>query len=304
MSVSPFADRMNMRWLRHRIVRRLVWGTVACLALCLGAFLIYFPGRQSLLAFTLGTGIGVAGLQTQVDQLEAKAVKGQELSPAEKQFLRNLYTCFAKGGALVAPQSSKMMHRYLSRTGEPLAVTPGLFTGSAPVRVVMTELKRKVLEDLEGGRGAQERYSSETFYMGDPDHFDAFVGLYYGRLQVTLRSIEGDSIILSWRAEVPWTWPTYAELFQKYGDHHAQSFPLPNARSVLQGQKYCLYMDDGLGGHLSKIGLAKPFLAYSEWEETLSRSDRRLGQQDGAVNRSQQVRPETNQSSAAGGSGR
>lgn len=295
---------MNMRWLRHTVVRRLVGGTGACLALCLVAFLVCFPGRQSLLAFTLATGIGVTSLQTQVDQLEAKAVKRQELSLAEKRFLRDLYICFAKGGALVAPQSSKMMHRYLSRTGEPLAVSPGLFTGSAPVRLAMTELKKKVLEDLDGGHGAQGRYLSEAFYMGDPKYFDAFVGLYYGRLQVTLRLAEGDSLVLSWRAEVPWTWPTYEELFQKYGDYHAQIFPLPNARSVLQGPKYCLSMDDGLGGHLSTIGIAKPFLAYSEWEETLSRAGRRLGQQDGAANRSQPVRPQTNQSSAAAGSSR
>lgn len=263
-----------MRWLGHKVVRRLLWGTAACLALCLGAFLVYFPGRQSLLAFTLATGIGVTSLQNQVDQLEGKAVRGQEMSVAERRFLRDLYICFAKGGALVAPQSSKMMHRYLSRTGEPLAVSPGLFTGSAPVRLAMTELRRKVLQDLDGGRGGQGRYSSETFYMGDPEYFDAFVGLYYGHLQATFRVVEGGSLVLSWRAEVPWTWPTYTELFQKYGDHHAQSFALPNARSVFQGQKYCLWMDDGLGGHLSKIGMAKPFLAYSEWEETVSRDGR------------------------------
>jgi hypothetical protein len=264
-------------------------------------FLVYFPGRQGLLAFTLATGIGVPRLQAQVDQMEAKAIKGQELSLSERRFLRDLYTCFAKGGALVAPQSSKMMRRYLSRTGESLVVSPGLFSGSAPVRLAMTELKRKVLEDLDGGRGAQGRYLSESFYMGDPKNFDAFVGLYYGRLQVTPRMVEPDLIVLSWRAEVPWTWPSYAELFQKYGDHHAQSFPLPNARSLLQGPDYCLYMDDGLGGHLSTIGLAKPFLAYSEWEETLSLADRRLGPQGGPSNGSQTIRSETNRASSAAG---
>jgi hypothetical protein len=254
-----------------QLIRKLLWGAGASFVVCLGAFLIYFPGRQSLLAFTLGTGIGVTSLQTQVAQLEDKAVKGQELSLAEKRFLLDLYNCFAKGGALVAPQSSKMMHRYLSRTGEPLAVRPELFARSAPVRVAMAELRKKVLEDLDSGR-ARDRYSSDTFFMGDPKYFDAYVGLYYGRLHVSPRKVERDSLVLSWRAEVPWSWPTYAELFQKYGDYHAQSFPIPNARSVLQGPKYCLRMDDGLGGHLSTIGIAKPFLAYSEWEETLSRS--------------------------------
>ena len=44
-------------------------------------------------------------------------------------------------------------------------------------------------------------------------------------------------------------------------------FPLPNARSILQGRKYCLRVDDGLGEYLSQIGLARPFEAYSEWKE-------------------------------------
>ncbi len=293
-----------MKWLRRQVVRRFVWGGAACLVLCLGVFLVYFPGRQGLLAFTLATGIGVTRLQAQVDQLEAKAIKGQELSLAERRFLRDLYTCFAKGGALVAPQSSRMMRRYLSRTGESLVVSPGLFTGSAPVRLAMTELTKKVLEDLDGGRGAQGRYLSESFYMGDPRYFDSFVGLYDGHIQVTPRMVEADLIVLSWRAEVPWTWPSYAELFQKYGDHHAQSFPLPNARSLLQGPDFCLWMDDGLGGHLSTIALAKPFLAYSEWEETLSLADCRLRHQDGGGGRIAPDRPRKNQTPAAAGSGR
>lgn len=58
-----------MSWLRHKVLRRLVWVTATGLVLCLGAFLVYFPGRQSPLAFTLATGIGVAGLQARVDQL-------------------------------------------------------------------------------------------------------------------------------------------------------------------------------------------------------------------------------------------
>jgi hypothetical protein len=90
-------------------------------------------------------------------------------------------------------------------------------------------------------------------------------------LHVSPRAVQPDAVVLAWRAEVPWTWPTYEELFQKYGNYHAQCFVLPNARSLIQGPKYALHMDDGLGGYLAIIGIAKPFLAYTEWEETLPR---------------------------------
>lgn len=105
--------------------------------------------------------------------------------------------------------------------------------------------------------------------MGDPDFFDSFVGLYVGQLSVTKVVSSDGKPKLRWKVEMPWKWPTYAELFAKYGDHHAQNFPIPNARVFIQGPKYCLRMDDGLGGHLETLGLAKSFLVYSDWEEPM-----------------------------------
>jgi hypothetical protein len=64
-------------------------------------------------------------------------------------------------------------------------------------------------------------------------------------------------------------WPSYQSLYDKYGDYHAQCFPLPNARSLLGGSEYYLWVDDGLGGYLAQIGLAAPFLAWAEWDEEI-----------------------------------
>ncbi len=255
---------------RHPIVRKLILLLSSFLALCGAAWLLIFPGRQAALALTLATGVGVGNLQARIDQLEDKAIEGRELSEAERSFLRDLYSSFAKGGTLVAPQSSKMMHRYLSGTGEALAVSPDLFTRSTPVRKAMDEIRRQILADLKRGHGVQDAYSTETFYMGDPTYFDSLVGLYFGRIRAHLSGAKQDAAVLSWRAEVPWTWPTYEELFKKYGDHHAQCFSLPNARSVLGGSEHRLRVDDGLGGHLSAIGLAKAFLVFADWKETLT----------------------------------
>jgi hypothetical protein len=255
---------------RHPIVRKLFLFLSSFLTLCAAAWLFCFPGRQGALALTLATGVGVGNLQKRIDQLEDKAIEGRELSGAEREFLWDLYSSFAKGGMFVAPESSKMMHRYLSGTGEALAVSPDLFTRSTPVQKAMDEIRRQILVELKRGHGVQDAYSSDTFYMGDPTYFDSFVGLYFGRIRAHLSGAQQDPAVLSWRAEVPWTWPTYEEIFKKFGDYHAQSFSLPNARSVLEGREHRLRIDDGLGGRLSAIGLAKPFLVFAEWKETLA----------------------------------
>jgi len=78
------------------------------------------------------------------------------------------------------------------------------------------------------------------------------------------------TVVVHWRAGLPWKWPSYESLHNKYGTYHAQCFPIPNLRSWLQGSQYCLRIDDGLGGYLAEIGLAKPFLVFSEWEEKLT----------------------------------
>lgn len=233
------------------------------------AFLVYFPGRQSLLALTLASGIGIDGLQARVDALEQKAIDRQPFTVADRAFLRDLYTCFAKGARLtyVLRQSSQLMDRYLSRTGESLNLKPRIFLGSGQVRKQMDVLRQRVAEDLYASGTLAEEYSSGTFHMGEPEFFDSSAGLYYGHISVRPRLMDDDRLLLRWRAELPWQWPSYQSLYEKYGNYHALCFPLPNARSLLQGPRYSLWIDDGLGEYLTQIGLAEPFLAWSEWEE-------------------------------------
>jgi hypothetical protein len=235
------------------------------------AFLIYFPGRQTPIALTLATGIGVNSLQARVDQMEEKAINGKDFTGSDKRFLRNLYTCFAKGGRLtvVLRQSSQMMRRYLSSSGEDLRTNPRVFINSAPVRHQMTLIKEQIMKDIRGSEEVKESYPSDTFYMGDPKFFDSFVGLYFGRVIATQDRPADGKLTIRWRAECPWEWPSYASLFEKYGEHHAQCFPLPNALSVLLSPQHCLRIDDGLGGHLVTLGIAKPFLVWSEWTEEI-----------------------------------
>ena len=68
-------------------------------------------------------------------------------------------------------------------------------------------------------------------------------------------------------AVVPWVWPSYASLQAKYGNPHAESFPLPSLRSLVLGRHHALYVDNGLGQYLEQLGLAKSFLAFAEWTD-------------------------------------
>jgi hypothetical protein len=254
---------------RWKAPRRYALVAAGLLMILIVAFLAYFPGRKSLLALTLASGIGVSDLQARVDALEQQAIDGQPFSEADRAFLQDLYTSFAKGARLtyVLRQSGRLMDRYLSRTGEPLQMGPRIFLGSRNVREQMDLLRQRIVEDWQSRDILAEAYSSETFHMGEPELFDSSVGLYFGRISVRPRPVGSDRLRLRWRAELPWQWPSYQSLYDKYGDYHAQCFPLPNARSLLGGPEYYLWVDDGLGGYLAQIGLAAPFLAWAEWDE-------------------------------------
>ena len=234
------------------------------------AFLMVFPGRQAPMALSLATGIGTASLQARVDRLEEQAILGKDLTEADKAFLRDLYTCMAKGGKLivVARQSGAMMDRYLEASGEDLRTAPRIFLGSRRVQYEMTLMKRWMQREAAQPGGLQETYVSRTFHMADPEFFESLVGLHYGRLIAKPRHQQDGTLSIRWRAEVPWHWPPYEYLQRRYGNYHAWCFPVPNARSLLFGKKHCLWIDDGLGNHLAELGLAKPFLVYSEWNES------------------------------------
>jgi hypothetical protein len=117
----------------------------------------------------------------------------------------------------------------------------------------MRSLRQRLVADRTERGAVSDTYSSETFYMGDPGFPDAHVGLYYGHVVAYTHIKEDGTVVIRWRAEVPWTWPSYNSLHAQYGNYHAQCFPLPNARSWLQGHEYCLRVDDGLGGGLVEL---------------------------------------------------
>jgi hypothetical protein len=224
-----------------------------------------FPGRRLAIAFTLATGLGHDALQERVDYLEARAIRQMKLSPEDERFLSDLYGSLATGGKLsiVIRQTGKMMDHYLARSGSDYRLDPVIFTGSQKVQAQARNLRERVASN--GCRAG--RLSSPTFYMPDSSNLDSVFGLYQGTLHVTPSLRRDGSCHLQWRAEVPWLWPSYASLESKYGDPHAESFPIPSLRSLIFGEEHALFIDNGLGAYLEEIGLAKSFLAFAEWSE-------------------------------------
>jgi hypothetical protein len=226
--------------------------------------ILLFPGWRLLLAFTVATGIGRDALQSRIDAVEAKAILREQLTTDDREFLVDFYATLATGGKLsiLARQTGKMMEHYLGRSGTPFELEPEIFTENDKVRAQAELLRKRVAKSrCEPGK----RFSSATFYMPDASKVDSVFGLYHGQLHVTLEPASEGSCRLRWRAEVPWVWPSYELLKKKYGNAHAESFPLPNLGCLVFGREHALFVDNGLGHHLEEVGLAKSFVAFSEW---------------------------------------
>ena len=230
------------------------------------ALAIYFPDGKLPIALTLASGIQRETLQGKIDACEAKAIKAEAFTEQEISFLEDLYTCLYKGGRLtfVLPEVSKMMEHYVSKSGQPLMVDASIFNTNNKVIERMNIIRTEILSD----ESLKAHYQSEEFYMPDFSKIDSVFGLYYGHISAKpVRS--GNKIQISWRAEVPWEWPSYESLHEKYGDYHAESFPIPNASCLFRGIDGAIFIDNGLGEYLTKIGLAESFIVYSEWLEDM-----------------------------------
>ncbi len=248
------------RFLRKRPLTCVFLGSLLTLAL---ALLWLFPGQRLAIAFRVATGVGLAPLQARIDELEAKAIRRARFDSDDEEFLADFYATLATGGkvSIIVGQTGRLMDHYLAGSGADYRLEPRIFSGNRKVQAQMALLRKRAV----GGCPAQ-KLASPTFYMPDPSQIDSVFGLYYGTLKLETVRAAG-ACLRHWRAEVPWQWPSYQSLKRKYGDYHAESFPLPNLMALVFGRKHALYVDNGLGEYLVELGLAKPFLAFAEWDE-------------------------------------
>ena len=232
------------------------------------ALIVVFPGPRSILAFTLLTGIGRDRLQTIIDDLESDAIQNKEPTKHQREFLEHFYWTLADGGKLsgFARQSGELMSHYLNRSGLDFKLNSSIFTDNANVMLQAHMIKGKIsVAQCPNNQVLQ----SEVFYMPHPSSPDSIFGLYYGTLQARTHR-EGSDCEIHWKAEVPWIWPSYADIKKKTGTPHGESFPLPSFRSVLLGISHSLFVDNGLGRYIEDHGIAKRFVAYGELTEKAS----------------------------------
>lgn len=243
-------------------------GTVALLALASLAFASDISAQEMSIAFTLATGANITAVQHRVTSLEAKAIADNRFSDDDKAFLHDLYAAMAIGAksTVVFRQSGRMMDRYLEGSGAPLELDATIFSKNARVRQQMS-LLAKTMSAASSAADRARRHRSPRFYMPDPSTLDSVTGLYWGTVEGTVRARADGTKVFHWRAEVPWEWPSYESLRKRYGTPHAETFVLPNPRSIALGTRYALHIENGLGEHLVRLGIAKPFVAWAEWEE-------------------------------------
>lgn len=255
-----------------RPVRGFRLGVIIVLALIAVPILLlfaWFPGEQRMLAYRLATGTGIESVQARVDSIEDKAIRGTTISQDDRRFLRDLYSCLSKGARLtvVLRQSGRMMARYLDGTGEPLEVPARIFRSDRKVTQRMERLRGAATRDLRVGRPLESEYDSGVFYMPDPSSLESVFGLYYGHITLIPRKGPDGTLVCRWRAEVPWNWPSYEKLTREQGNPHAECFPIPNLSALVHGRRHALWLDNGLGEYLVRLGLAKPFVVHAEWGE-------------------------------------
>lgn len=225
------------------------------------------------MALRIGSGVGLEPLQERVDALELQAIRGVRFTDADVAFLRDLYGTLATGGrlVLVLGQTGKLMQHYLERSGTDYRLSRGLFD-TRPVRTEMARLRSKL--EAQACTAPVPLVSPEFALSGRGDPLDARFAFNTGTLRLQAQRSSTGRCVLHWRAEAPWVWPSYEILQRKNGKYHANNVPMPNLRVLISRNAPMLHLDDGLGQHLVSLGLAKPFLAYAEWEEELAMTAR------------------------------
>ena len=163
----------------------------------------------------------------------------------------------------VLPESSRLTHHYLNGSGKTESIDPSLYTKSPRVINQMKTIKRKLTGSCEVGSSA----SSKRFDMGHGYPLDAHFALYFGTISGQVESA-GSKKYIKWLADMPWKWPTNADIKKTYGTYQKEIFPFPNLLSFA-GLGPKMWLPNALGGELEKQGLAKAFDIITTWQETI-----------------------------------
>ena len=217
-----------------------------------------------VMAFQIGTGIGLNQIQSKVDKLEYKALQQKQFTNDDKKWLRIFYRTLAYGGQMVIilPEASRLLHHYLDATGETTSIEKNVLLSSPRFQKQLNILKNK----LKNSCKQKKEYTSKRFDMGHGGFNDQAIALYYGTIKGKTTKKDDKHISIEWFVDMPWKWPNYDEIKKVKGRDKKETYPLPNALSFL-GWGPHLWLDNELAGALEEIGLAKSFEVINKWEE-------------------------------------
>ena len=220
---------------------------------------------QVQLAFTIGTGLGILDLQKKINNIQTNAIE-ESLTKSDKKFLTQFYRTLAYGAeaTILLGESARLMHHYLCGSGKQTSIDVSLFTKSFPVKKRMKSIRKNLKKMCVNGA----REVSGRFDMGYNYPPDSAFALYFGTIEGKIQNDHHDKKI-QWTARMPWKWPTYETIKRKYGTYFAESFPIPNALSLVK-MGPSLSLPNALGGELENQGLAKSFKTKTVWTEKLS----------------------------------
>jgi len=235
----------------------------------IGAFLLIastFVFSSSIrLAFSIGTGIGIEPIQTQVESIQQRAIDGR-ITATDLVFLSELYRTLAYGAqaTLILPLSSKLMHHYLDGSGDAVDVSEKHFLQSSPFAKRFEPIRREIVQICEVGLTRE----SERFDMGDGKPWDSHFALYFGRFSGTVIK-ENSKFFIEWSVLMPWKWPDYQDIKKTHGTYFKEIVPIPNLLS-LAGVGEHLWLPNALGGEIENHGIAKRFNVTATWSDPIN----------------------------------
>ena len=132
---------------------------------------------------------------------------------------------------IVTRQTGRMMKHYLKSSGTDYKLQKRIFTRSDKVQKQMSILMSKIHK----GKCTKVRtYKSKPFHMAPKSSMqikdillaDSIFGLYKGHIEVTTHPKRNGLCKLTWRAELPWNWPNFDDLYRKHGSYlQKERFP-------------------------------------------------------------------------------
>jgi len=243
--------------------------------------------------FSLGTG-DVEELQQEIDRLSRKAKKKETFTEEEKYFLVSFYGWLAWGGLAYPikwlPEASQLLRHYLHGKTNLLKIDPYIYQTSSIVKYAIAEMKNIILSDIaksgkirnNGSFGSPgnlhdcKRTREQQKTMGEiRDNGYLLAEQNNTRLHkadnrfplyctTTITNRSPSQFHTIWSVRSVWDYDSF-EKQKAAGNNLVTELDLP-----MPGKK--ISIPDGLSEYLTKLGLARVFDYYAEWEEKWSQT--------------------------------